>query len=53
MNRATRPRHPEQLTRIADEIETFLFFSKRLAFQLFDAGIYYFGLWSLIKWLIK
>jgi hypothetical protein len=53
MNRAMHRRRPDQLRRIGDEIETALIFSKRLAFQVFDAAIYYVGLWSLVKWLFR
>jgi hypothetical protein len=46
-------RRPDQLRRMGDEIESVLVFSKRLAFQVFDAAVYYAGLWSLVKWLLK
>jgi hypothetical protein len=51
MNRAMRHRH--QLSRAGDEIESVLAFSKRVAFQLVDAAIYFVGLWSLVKWLLR
>ena len=53
MNRAMRHSRRDQLRRIGDEIETVLAFSKRLAFQAFDATIYYVGLWTLVKWLLR
>jgi len=53
MNRAVHRRRPDQLRRIGDEIETVLIFGKRLAFLVFDAAIYYVGLWSLVKWLLR
>jgi len=53
MNRAVHRRRPDQLRRIGDEVETVLIFSKRLAFLVFDAAIYYVGLWSLVKWLLR
>jgi hypothetical protein len=53
MNRAEHHRRPDQLKRIGDEIDAVLVFSKRLAFQVFDAAIYYVGLWSLVKWLLR
>ena len=51
MNRAMRHRH--QLSRTADEIESVLAFGKRLAFQVCDAFIYFVGLWTLVKWLLR
>ena len=53
MSRAIHRRRPDQLRKIGDEIETVLIFSKRLAFQVFDAAIYYIGLWGLVKWLLR
>jgi hypothetical protein len=42
-----------RLSRAGDEIESVLAFSKRVAFQLVDAAIYFIGLWSLVKWLLR
>jgi hypothetical protein len=53
MNRAMHRRRPDQLSRIGDEIETLLVFSKRIAFQVFDTAIYFVGLWTLVKWLLR
>jgi hypothetical protein len=38
---------------MGDRVESVLIFSKRLAFQVFDAAIYFVGLWSLAKWLLR
>jgi hypothetical protein len=53
MSRALCRRRSERLSKLGDEIETVLIFSKRLAFQVFDAAVYFVGLWSLAKWLLK
>ena len=53
MNRALRRRRISQLKKICDEIETVLVSSKHLAFQLFDTAVYFVGLWSLLRWLLK
>ena len=53
LNRAVHRRRPDQLRRMGDRVESVLIFSKRLAFQVFDAAIYFVGLWSLAKWLLR
>jgi hypothetical protein len=53
MNRAVHCRRLDQLRRIGDEIEAILVFGKRLAFQVFDTVIYFVGLWSVAKWLLR
>ena len=53
MNRAVHRRRLDRLRRMGDEVEAVLFFSKRLAFQVFDAAVYFVGLWSLVRWLLR
>jgi hypothetical protein len=53
MRRVAHHSPPNHLEKIGGEIEKALSFSKRLAFQLLDAAIYFVGLWSLAKILFK